>query len=246
MKIVKSLDGTFTAYSENFDECYHNIKDGALSESLKKHVEVAFKFFEKKDDITILDICFGLGYNTFSTLYYLKKENINKKIHIISPEMDKELVQSLKNFSYPKEFDFLKDIIEKISNDFYYEDENIKIEVKIGNARDIIKKIDKKIDIVYQDPFSPKKNPLLWTVEYFKDISKILDYNALITTYSIATPVRLALYEAGFRVYEREIEGLKKQTIASFKSLPFKEINMKEKKRRSSSQPLRDKDVKKI
>lgn len=245
MRIVKSSDGTFTAYSEEFNECYHNIKDGALKESLKKHVEPAFENI-KKDNITILDICFGLGYNTFSTLYYLKKNKLNKSLHIISPEMDKSLIESLRLFKYPKEFEFLKETIEVLSENFLYEDENIKIEIKIGDAREVIKKIDKKIDIVYQDPFSPKKNPTLWSVEYFKDIYNILDKNGILTTYSIATPVRLALYEAGFKVYEREAQDVKKQTIASKKELPYRKIDMEEKIKRSTSKPIRDKDVKKI
>lgn len=247
MKIVKSKDGTYTAYNEEFDECYHNVNDGALKESLKKHVEPAFFYLNSdKKEVTILDICFGLGYNTFATIYFLKKSGFEKRVHIISPELDEKVVKSLADFKYPKEFEPFKDIIKKISQNLVYEDEKLKIEVKIGDARDIVKNIDKKIDVVYQDPFSPKKNPALWTIEYFKDISNLIDYNGILTTYSIATPVRLALYEVGFRVYEREIEGVKRQTVASKKDLPLKEIDMQIKKRRSNSKPLSDKDVKKI
>jgi len=242
MKLVKSKDGSFTLYSEQFDECYHNVKDGALAESLKKHVEPAFEFVEDKEEIAILDICFGLGYNTLATIFYLKEKKIDKKIHIISPEFDKSLVNSLKDFIYPKEFEPFKKVIESISKECFYEDENIKVEVKIADAREIIKKIDKKIDICYQDPFSPKKNPLLWTVEYFKDISEIIKRNGIITTYSIAAPVRMALYENGFIIYEKENKGLKKQTIASKSLLPLKKIDMEAKIKRSSSKPLRDKD----
>ena len=245
MRLVKSCDGTFTAYNDRFDECYHSVKDGALQESLKKHVEPAFELIEDKKEIVILDICFGLGYNTLATLFYLKEKKVDKKIHIISPELDKSLVKSLKDFIYPKEFEPFKKVIETISKEYFYEDENIKIEVKIADAREAIRKIDKKIDICYQDPFSPKKNPHLWTVEYFKDISNIMDKNAVLTTYSIASPVRFALYEAGFRVYEREMAGIKKQTIASKKSLPFKEIDIEAKKRRSTLKPLRDRDIEK-
>ncbi|WP_187647392.1 tRNA (5-methylaminomethyl-2-thiouridine)(34)-methyltransferase MnmD [Nitrosophilus labii] len=246
MKRVKTKDETYTLYSEEFDECYHNVNDGALSESLKKHVEPAFLYAAKKDELTILDICFGLGYNTLTTLYYLKKNKIDKKIRIISPEFDENLIRNLKSFDYPKEFDPLKNVINSILNNLFYEDEKIKIEIKIGDAREVIKKIDKQIDILYQDPFSPKKNPLLWTVEYFKDISRIMNDEGIITTYSIAASVRLALYESGFRVFEREIEGIKKQTVASRKELPLKEIDMKTKKKRSSSKALRDRDAKKI
>lgn len=246
MKKVQTKDSSFTLYSEDYDECYHNVNDGALSESLKKHVEPAFLFAPKKDKLTILDICFGLGYNTLTTLYYLKRDNLDTKVEIISPELDRDLVKSLKDFDYPKEFNDFKHIISEISRNYFYEDENIKIDVKIGDAREVIKNIDKKIDIVYQDPFSPKKNPTLWTVEYFKDIFDIMDKDGILTTYSIASPVRFALDESGFFVYEREIEGLKKETVAAKKELPLKKIDIAKKRKRSSSKALRDRDVKKI
>lgn len=246
MKKVQTKDSSFTLYSEDYDECYHNVNDGALSESLKKHVEPAFLFAPKKDKLTILDICFGLGYNTLTTLYYLKRDNLDTKVEIISPELDRDLVKSLKDFDYPKEFNDFKHIISEISRNYFYEDENIKIDVKIGDAREVIKNIDKKIDIVYQDPFSPKKNPTLWTVEYFKDIFDIMDKDGILTTYSIASPVRFALDESGFLVYEREIEGLKKETVAAKKELPLKKIDIAKKRKRSSSKALRDRDVKKI
>ena len=67
-EIVTTNDGTFTLYSKEFDECYHSTKDGALNESLNKHIIPAFNLAPKKDKITILDICYGLGYNTLSTL----------------------------------------------------------------------------------------------------------------------------------------------------------------------------------
>ncbi len=49
---------------KEFDESYHSQKDGALRESLEKHIIPAFKFSKDRDEITILDIGFGLGYNT--------------------------------------------------------------------------------------------------------------------------------------------------------------------------------------
>jgi len=69
LKLVETEDGTFTARSETYDECYHSTRDGALRESLKKHVEPAFSLVDpSKERLKVLDICFGLGYNTLTTL----------------------------------------------------------------------------------------------------------------------------------------------------------------------------------
>ena len=182
-KIVITKDGSNTLFSKEFNESYHSTKDGALHESLQKHVIPAFNFHKNNKELKILDICFGLGYNIFATLYYIKKNNLSTKIHIISPEFDKSLITSLSSFNYPKEFDGLKQIITKLSQNFYYEDEQFKIEIILGDARESLPKIREKFDIVYQDAFSPKQNPLLWTREYLKDIKIIKDHDVLKPTY---------------------------------------------------------------
>jgi tRNA U34 5-methylaminomethyl-2-thiouridine-forming methyltransferase MnmC len=230
--IVITSDGTKTMYSHKFKECYHSVKDGALKESLYKHVIPAFNLV-KKDEVNILDICYGLGFNTLTTIYYYKKYAPSTKLTIFSPEFDKELVKSLKKFEYPKEFSNLKDIINSLSDNFYYKDNLIEIKILIGDAREEIKKINKKIDIVYQDAFSPKKNPTLWTKEWFKDIKQICSKDAVITTYSVATPIRLALYENGFNIYKLQNNFTKSGTIASLKELDLEKIDMELKKQRN-------------
>ena len=54
-KWVQSEDGSYTAYSSEYDEHYHSTKDGALNESLKKHIEPAFALHCKKDHLRIID-----------------------------------------------------------------------------------------------------------------------------------------------------------------------------------------------
>jgi tRNA U34 5-methylaminomethyl-2-thiouridine-forming methyltransferase MnmC len=232
-KIIITSDNSNTLYSSEFDECYHSTKDGALNESLSKHIIPAFDLLTKKDKIAILDICFGLGYNTLATIHYCKKNNIKTKIEIISPELDLELVKSLKDFSYPKEFDELLFIVEELSEKQYYEDEQFKIKVLIGDARETLKYINKKFDIVYQDAFSPKKNPLLWTKEYFENIKDLSSEDVILTTYSTATPVRMSLYECGFKLYDPESDKVRSGTIASLNELNLTPIDMELKKARN-------------
>ena len=240
-EIKKTSDGSYTLYSSQYDECYHSTKDGAFTEALQKHVHPAF-LLSNKEHLNILDICFGLGFNTLATLYHLQRQSTVKSVHIYSPELDSNLLQKLKDFTYPSQLiPFIKILFQLIDNKVYI-GENYKIEIFVGDAREYVKRL-KGIDIVYQDAFSPKKNPILWTVEYFKDIYECTSDDALLTTYSIASSVRLSLWEAGFRVYEMEPKDTKKITIASKKELPLREIDMYLKSKRSTSKPLRDKDV---
>ena len=225
--MIKTDDGSFTLKSDEYNECYHS-KEGALKETLYKHIYPAFKSV-KKDEVNILDICFGLGYNTFASIL----KNRYKKINIFSPELNIELINSLNNFNYPKEFDSIKFIINDIIKNKSYEDKNIKIELFIGDAREYIKNFpDNFFDIVYQDAFSPKVNKELWSIEYFKEIKRVLKKDGVITTYSVATPVRCALYKLGFNLYTHPFKNIRKGTIASLKNLNFKKIDFEEKLKR--------------
>lgn len=227
-KAVQSDDGSFTAYSVVFGEHYHSTKDGALHESLSKHVIPALAHTHDKDEIFILDICFGLGFNTLATLYAL--EGTDKKLTVYSPEFDQELIASLKDFVYPKEFEKYKEIVLSLSSSGRYESDSLCIYIVLGDARVYVKETDIKFDVVYQDAFSPKSNPLLWTSEYFQDISSLMKEDAILTTYSISLPTRIALYENGLNVYLHKGEGFRSSTLASKSSLnTYEKVDVKHK-----------------
>lgn len=231
-ELLITADGSNTLFSKKYNQSFHDIKTGAIKESLTKHIIPAFDF-SKKNKLKILDICFGIGYNTLSTIYYILKNNFNISIEIYSPEFDLKLIKSLKDFEYPKEFDEIKHIIQKLSNNLKYENKNIKIDLYIGDARKYIKTLE-NIDIVYQDAFSSEVNKELWTVEYFKDIYNVCSNDAIITSYSVSTNIRLSMYEAGFEIYE--IKPVKKKQTIAFKTkqnINAKYIDMQLKKQRN-------------
>jgi tRNA U34 5-methylaminomethyl-2-thiouridine-forming methyltransferase MnmC len=244
-KLVKTEDGSYTCHSEMFDECYHSTRDGALQESLKKHIEPAFSLINSsKSHLRILDICFGLGYNTLTTLYYVKQNQLPYKLHIVSPEFDEALVRSLVDFPYPEPLQPFQSVITAIAQQGWYEDERVRIDVIFGDARHFLRTTDLMFDIVYQDAFSPKKNPLLWTQEYFADLADHLNSDAIVTTYSSATPVRMGMVANNLFVYEPPKAGVRSGTIASPSSeLPLTPIDMALKKQRNPhAASLYDKD----
>ena len=239
-----SDDGSYTAYSKEYDEHYHSTKDGALKESLVKHVLPAFTCV-MKDEVSILDICYGLGFNTLATLLHVQENFPDKKIRIYSPELDASLIKSLKYFTYPEEFEKYKHIILALSNTGIYEDEKIYIEIFLGDAREYVKKFKNKFDIVYQDAFSPSSNPILWTREYFKDIREAMKDDGVLTTYSIALKTRLALYENGFHLYLNSGKEFRSATIASPSELNnFERVDIQHKiSCNPDVQSLKDKDL---
>ena len=243
--MVRSEDGSFTAYSSEFEEHYHSTRDGALHESLYKHVIPAFEHHKEKDEITILDICFGLGFNTLATLYYMREKGIRKKVRIFSPEFDADLIASLRSFTYPEIFNPFLPSIEALSTDKVYEDEQLHIELFIGDAREFLRTTTERFDIVYQDAFSPAVNPVLWTKEYFSDIARLIKDDGILTTYSMALKTRLALYENGFNIYINSGERYRDATLASKGRLSgYKTVDMPHKIACNPKVvPLSDKDI---
>lgn len=242
MNWVQSDDGSYTAYSPEYDEHYHSTKDGALHESLVKHVQPAFLLHAQKEHLKIIDICFGLGFNTLATLYYRDTHFPNTTLEIYSPELNGELVASLVNFPYPEIFEPYLNVITDIATLGGYEDERTSITVDITDARVAMRELPGIWDVCYQDAFSPSANPLLWTSEYFADVARLMGDEGVVTTYSIALAIRMALYENGFNVYLNTGEGYRNATIASMRLLSeFEKIDVEHKmKCNPATRSLRD------
>lgn len=73
-------------------------------------------------------------------------------------------------------------------------------------------------DAVAYDPFSPARNPELWTVEVFDRLRRRLPWDrpCLLATYSRSNRVRMALLLAGFYVGRgRPVDGKEETTVAA-------------------------------
>lgn len=64
-------DGSVGLYSPEFNDIYHSAT-GALTEAYEKFIlPVDMKNLLKKDSIKVLDICYGIGYNSKSFLNFI-------------------------------------------------------------------------------------------------------------------------------------------------------------------------------
>ena len=64
-------DGSPGLYSPKVDDIYHSTH-GALTEAYEKFILPAnlIEYFEKNNNVKVLDICYGIGYNTKSFLNF--------------------------------------------------------------------------------------------------------------------------------------------------------------------------------
>jgi len=85
----------------------------------------------------------------------------------------------------------------------------------LGEARTGLRGEAARADLVFWDPYSPRHNPELWTVEAFAALRAACGPEAALFTYSTATAVRCALLLAGFFVGAGDPSGPKEETTAA-------------------------------
>lgn len=233
MSIKLSSDGSYTLFNNEKQESYHGLKDGAVRETLFKHIFPAFEYAKFKENIRVLDICFGLGYNSFFTLRHFLFKQYPQILEIYSPEKDCGLLQELLKFPYPEEISLLdaipiKQILEKIIQGGRFDNGHWSLECFVGDAQQYLQSFeDQFFDIAYQDAFSPVKNPELWSEEYFILLYAKLKEEGIVTTYSQSGVVRDNAKKAGFYVYEIRQEQVRNSRIFSKKEINCKDLKKK-------------------
>lgn len=195
-------DGSVTFHSSEYDETYHSVS-GALTEADKKHSEVCS--ISSREEADILDICFGLGYNSAAAIDAFK----GKRLRITGLEKYKGIIDEITRMVNSGEYPFkCKDIMKDVAATESYYDDVLNIRLVMGDARETIKSLTRaSFDCVFLDPFSPKKCPELWTKEFFSEIYRVLRKKGIVTTYSCARKVRENFIAAGFMVKDGPIVG---------------------------------------
>ncbi len=256
---VITVDGTQTFFNFEYNEAYHSTKAGAYTESLYKFTLPCKvdKLSKEKDEINILDVGFGLGYNVAVAIKVARENNPDVKINIISIEKDPFFIDRIKSMEIPEiltdEYNIIKNlqpskikINERYYNTYTYLEGNLNLLVIVGEGREIIYNLSKenyKFDAVFYDPFSPKVNTEMWTLDLFKVVKNLMTEKAILATYSASLPVRKGLIEAGFKIGLVEPVGRKSHSTVATINGEIPDLPEKEKKRLSTSplaEPYRD------
>lgn len=184
---------------------------------------------------------------------FLNDRPLSQKIHFhfVSFEIDGELIswqiendQQMKNHysptSLPKLSEWHKEEL-KIQNEsfvFYKVEKEISPHLVfsgillIGDGRKVLQPWFRqnsswpKFHAIFQDAFSPKKNPDLWTVEWFKELYQLSAKEVILSTYSSATAIRRSLFEAKWNVLNQKAFAHKKaMTVATIDELTLGPMN---------------------
>lgn len=227
---VITEDGSLTCRDPITGELYHN-RAGAYLEALKNYVEPsqACELAYTKQEIVVLDQCFGLGYNTLvliDQMYRCRKEwSVPLRLKVDAVEIDAEILALVPEVIQQQCFDALRNALDIEEKDLSYFGEFVLkgrinsqdlISIRIENVdlRDRLRSKrnemtpPQKYDLIFHDPFSPSKVPEFWTSDIFRVYREILvSPHGRVLTYSSASAVRGGFVEAGFDVWRTEAVG---------------------------------------
>ena len=200
---VLTKDGSYSLRSVFFQENFHSLL-GALEETKSKFTATSNLQRFKGKSLNVLDICFGLGYNSASLLDELIKQK--SYVNLYALEIDKKpLEYSLRNKSFLKLWaPKVKKIFKSLYLNDFFEDEFFKCKILWGDARKKINIIpsDNKFDLIYLDGFSPQKCPQVWTIEFLSKVTEKLNPQGYLITYSSSAAVRKALRNLGLEIFK--------------------------------------------
>jgi len=209
---VATADGSITFWNEEYREHYHT-PAGARLEAIEKYI-VPGKLKERlsKGNLHLLDVCFGLGYNSLAALNHALEgttddgDDVPPALEITALEMDRRVVGAAAATMEPEladVFDWRKTLAELHATGKSRVSEYASLNVLWGDARYTITKLEPNgFDLVFLDAFSTQRNSELWTLDFFRQLKRVMKPDAVLLTYCAALPVRAALLEAGFHVGE--------------------------------------------
>lgn len=199
-----TADGSFTFFSTEFNEAFHS-QYGALQEAERKFVEpTQLQQKAQQTRLRLLDICYGLGYNTAAALATIWQVNPSCDVEVIGLEANPNVPQSaiasklLQSWCEP-----IPQLLAQLASEYQVQTHNLKATLIIGDARKTIQKLQRSqfhADAIFLDPFSPPRCPQLWTVEFLQQVALCLAADGRLATYSCAAAVRTALILAKLKI----------------------------------------------
>jgi tRNA U34 5-methylaminomethyl-2-thiouridine-forming methyltransferase MnmC len=195
-------DGSFTFFSEEFGEAFHSYQ-GAKTEAFQKFSDaIELHKTAEQSTVKLLDVCYGLGYNTAAAIEVIHKVNPNCIIEVYALERDATVPigathSQLLEYWSPE----VQTILKLLAYDHECIRDNVKAKLLIGDARQTIQHLSNfQADAIFFDPFSPRKCPQLWTIEFFQLVARALAPTGKLATYSRSASVRAALISAGLKI----------------------------------------------
>ncbi len=206
LKKFLTADNSESFMNEEVGESYHS-HTGGVEEALKKYaIPCKIKELAKTGKIRILDVCFGMGYNSAMAITVALEENPDCEIEVVGLEYDTNIISLIQEVNPPIAF-FAQ--YKKLSpQSLKFTEGKVSVKVILGDARETVKELaDNHFDAVFFDPFSPKTAPEMWQEHFFTEIYRVMKNSAILATYSCARMARDNMSKAGLLYDDGPILG---------------------------------------
>jgi tRNA U34 5-methylaminomethyl-2-thiouridine-forming methyltransferase MnmC len=248
LEVVQTEDGSITCRDAGTGELYHN-RAGAYTEALRNYVEPSNlrNTLGGRKELNVLDVCFGLGYNTFvltiELLKALKAIGASQvfKLKVVAIDRDPNIIAILPKVLADERLQPLARLAQDFENRNSAVRQALTFQCRLGKLLDfdlVIKLVElrqevqnlvrqgEQFDLIFHDGFSAKHMPELWTYELFAQYAHLIGEQGTILTYSSAAAVRGALRLCGLTVKRTaKVGGKSGGTIAgklhTLKDNPF-------------------------
>lgn len=197
-----TADGSFTFFSEEFGEAFHSLQGARLEAEQKFVVPTNVRQKAQQGHVRLLDVCFGLGYNTAAALDAIWQGNPSCRVEMIGLERSPAVPQTAIARGLLSEWiEPIPTLLTQLVHQLEVNTDQYCGQLLIGDARQTIQHVPPRwADAIFLDPFSPQSCPELWTLEFLKLVVQGLKPDGYLATYSCAAAVRTALLQSGLQL----------------------------------------------
>jgi tRNA 5-methylaminomethyl-2-thiouridine biosynthesis bifunctional protein len=225
--LLQTQDGSWTLLCPHTQESYHS-RLGACTEAQNLYIQgsgfhkqcqnTEYQNTAHEHSIHVLDVGLGLGYNACSTIHAWMDGSGSQHLILSSLEQNQALWDRMFAVAQaPVGTDWQKNWTStwrawvrgctKGSGDVWSHQIPHPVGsgvctwfIHLGDALGLgwASKLPTTLDFIWQDPFSPTKNPSLWGPEWFRALASHSHPTTRLMTYSVARSVKNALDEGGW------------------------------------------------
>jgi tRNA U34 5-methylaminomethyl-2-thiouridine-forming methyltransferase MnmC len=215
IQIVQTHDGSKTLYDRD-KQVHYRAMAGARSESRYVFLEGS-GLLERPAPWRVLELGFGAGVNFCETVRALGERPAQLEYHSVEYAA---VAPELLEFHQDEAGELARRALAKLDR----AGEPVEVIGLQGRVRLWLYPMawldfdrpDLRADAVFYDPFGPRTEPGSWGVDSFAVARQHMAEHAVLATYSAATAVKRAMFEAGFEVASAPGPGRKREvTFAS-------------------------------
>ena len=199
-EIITTNDGSTTIHLPELNESYHS-KHGAIQEAYHVFIKNGLSLFEGKS-VSVLEIGFGTGLNSFIT--YLEAKKSNQSIDYVGVEAYPVAVEEALQMNYVKELNANEEvtIFKNMHESIWEEKIAISDDFSLTKRQQLFQDIydEDAFNLIYFDAFGFRVQPELWSLEIFQKMYNALKINGVIVTYACRSSIKNAMVECGFKV----------------------------------------------